>query len=38
MQGKYIEKFVQEAVAGFLSGPLQELRDEIAALRQQISK
>ena len=38
MQGKYIEKFVQEAVAGFLSGPLQELRDEIAVLRQQISK
>jgi riboflavin synthase len=38
MQGKYIEKFVQEAVSGFLSGPLQELRNEIAALRQQISK
>jgi riboflavin synthase len=38
MQGKYIEKFVQEAVAGFLSGALQELRDEIAALRQQSSK
>ncbi|HJY81906.1 MAG TPA: riboflavin synthase [Candidatus Binatia bacterium] len=38
MQGKYIEKFVQEVVAGFLSGPLQELRDEIAALRQQIGK
>jgi riboflavin synthase len=36
MQGKYIEKFVQEAVAGFLSGPLQELRSEIAALRRQI--
>ena len=36
MQGKYIEKFVQEAVAGFLSGPLQELRAEIAALRQQL--
>jgi riboflavin synthase len=33
MQGKYIEKFVQEAVAGFLSGSLQELRNEIAALR-----
>jgi riboflavin synthase len=38
MQGKYIEKFVSDAVAGFLSGPLQELRNEIAALRQQISK
>jgi riboflavin synthase len=38
MQGKYIEKFVQEAVAGFLSGPLQELREQIAALRQQIGK
>jgi riboflavin synthase len=38
MQGKYIEKFVQEAVAGFLSGPLQELRDEIAALRQQLKE
>jgi riboflavin synthase len=38
MQGKYIEKFVQEAVVGFLSGPLQELRNEIAALRRQISK
>ncbi|HEV8716356.1 MAG TPA: riboflavin synthase [Candidatus Binatia bacterium] len=38
MQGKYIEKFVQEAVAGFLSGPLQALREQIAALRQQMSK
>jgi riboflavin synthase len=38
MQGKYIEKFVSEAVAGFLSGPLQDLRNELAALRQQISK
>src|SRR5262249_29873944 len=37
MQGKYIEKFVQEAVAGFLSGPLQELRAEIAALRRQLT-
>jgi riboflavin synthase len=36
MQGKYIEKFVQEAVSGFLAGPLQDLRDEIAALRQQL--
>jgi len=36
MQGKYIEKFVQEAVAGFLSGPLQELREQLAALRQQM--
>jgi len=38
MQGKYIEKFVQEAVAGWLSGPLQELRNEIAVLRRQIGK
>jgi riboflavin synthase len=38
MQGKYIESFVRTAVAEFLSGPLQELRDEIAALRQQLSK
>jgi riboflavin synthase len=36
MQGKYIEKFVNEAVAGVLSGPLQELCNEIAALRQQL--
>ena len=36
MQAKYIEKFVQEAVTGFLAGPLQELRNEIAALRRQI--
>jgi len=36
MQGKYIEKFVTEAVASFLSGPLQDLRNEIAALRQQL--
>jgi riboflavin synthase len=34
MQGKYIEKFVREAVAAALAGPLQELRDEIAAIRQ----
>jgi len=34
MQGKYIEKFMQEALAG----PLQELRNEIAALRQQMQK
>jgi riboflavin synthase len=33
MQGKYIEKFVQEAVTSALAGPLQELRDEIAAIR-----
>lgn len=37
MQGKYIEQFVREAVSGFLAGPLQELRGEIAALRQRIS-
>ena len=30
MQGKYIEKFVQDAVARALTGPLQELRDELA--------
>ncbi|HXG22753.1 MAG TPA: riboflavin synthase [Methylomirabilota bacterium] len=36
MQGKYIEKFVREAVDSFLSGSLQELRDEIAALRRQL--
>ncbi len=36
MQGKYIEKFVSEAVTSFLSGPLQDLRDEIAALRRQL--
>lgn len=36
MQGKYIEKFVQEAVASALSGPLQALRDELAVLRQQL--
>jgi riboflavin synthase len=34
MQGKYIEKFVQDAV----SGSLQELRNEIAALRQQLQQ
>jgi hypothetical protein len=38
MQGKYIEKFVQEAVANALAGPLQELRNEIAAIRQQIRR
>lgn len=38
MQGKYIEKFVQDAVAGALAGPLQELRNEIAALRQQLQQ
>jgi riboflavin synthase len=36
MQGKYIEKFVREAVDSFLSGARQELRDEIAALRRQL--
>ena len=36
MQGKYIEKFVSEAVAEVLAAPLQELRHEIAALRQQL--
>ncbi len=38
MQGKYIEKFVQEAVTSALAGPLQELRNEIAALRQQLQR
>lgn len=38
MQGKYIEKFVQEAVASALSGPLQALRDELAVLRQQLQQ
>jgi riboflavin synthase len=38
MQGKYIEKFVQEAVTSALAGPLQELRDEITALRQQLQR
>ncbi len=33
VQGKYIEKYVTEAVASLLSGPLQALRDEIAELR-----
>ncbi|MCS6927624.1 MAG: riboflavin synthase [Candidatus Binatia bacterium] len=37
MQGKYIEKFVQEAVARFLGDPLQELRHELAALRSRIA-
>jgi riboflavin synthase len=36
MQGKYIEKFVGDAVSSFLFGPLQELRNELAALRQKI--
>jgi riboflavin synthase len=34
MQGKYIEKFMQEALAG----PLQALRDEVAELRKQIQR
>lgn len=38
MQGKYIEKFVQEAVASALAGPLQELRNEIAAIQQQLQR
>ena len=37
MQGKYIEKFVSEAVSSFLAGPLQELRNEVAILRQKLS-
>ncbi len=38
MQGKYIEKFVQDAVATALVGPLQALRDELAGLRQLVNK
>ncbi len=38
MQGKYIEKFVQDAVATALVGPLQALRDELAALRSLMKK
>lgn len=34
MQGKYIEKFMQEALAG----PLQALRDEVAELRKRIDR
>jgi riboflavin synthase len=34
LQGKYIEKFMQEALAG----PLQALRDEVAELRKQLQK
>jgi riboflavin synthase len=37
MQGKYIEKFVNEAVSNVLAGPLQELRDELTLLRQKVS-
>ena len=38
MQGKYIEKFVHEAVEGTLSVQLQTLRDEIGALRKQVEQ
>ena len=38
MQGKYIEQFVKETVEGYLSGPLQELRDALAALRRQVQE
>lgn len=38
MQGKYIENFVKEAVEGYVAGPLQELRDEMAALKQQVQE
>ena len=38
MQGKYIEKFVQDVVEGMLASPLQALRDEVAALRKQIEQ
>lgn len=36
MQSKYIENFVKGAVESYLAGPLQELRDEVAALKQQL--
>ena len=38
MQGKYIEKFVQNVVEGMLASPLQALRAEVAALRKQIEQ
>ena len=38
MQGKYIEKFVQDVIEGMLAAPLQSIRDEVAALRQQIGR
>ncbi len=38
MQGKYIENFVKEAVEGALAGPMQELRAEVAALKQQLKE
>ena len=36
MQGKYIENFVKEAVEEALAEPIQELRAEVAALKQQL--
>ena len=38
MQGKYIEKFVQDVIEGMLAAPLQSIRDEVAALRKQIER
>ena len=38
IQGKYIERFVQEAVEGTLAAQLQTLRDEIGALRKQVEQ
>ncbi len=38
MQGKYIEKFVQDMLEGMLTTPLQSIRDEVAALRKQIEQ
>ncbi len=38
MQGKYIEKFVRDVIEGMLAAPLQSIRDEVAALRQQIEQ
>ena len=38
MQGKYIEKFVQDVLEGMLATPLQSIRDEVTALRKQIEQ
>ena len=38
MQGKYIEKFVQDVLEGILAAPLQSIRDEVAVLRKQIEQ
>lgn len=36
MQGKYIEKFVRDALEGMFAPRLQALRDELAALREKV--